>query len=846
MQTIQLLNNGLYEALQNKFGDVRVVHEGQHRTYASFAHGGNIENWGETFRINCPFCGDQRQRLHVSYLFNIRAVTSALRRQPMLKCFNEDCQRNATNVAILAARLAEQGYLPVRRDSLRRANDHASVPASRPIRLPESFQLLCQLRDDHEAIRYVRHRGFDSQELSLSWGVGCSDEPEGGGSFSGHGLIFPILGPSGSGKLSLVGWQARRIREQGFGPAGKYFTARGTRVSQVLYNLHCAADTEGPLVLVEGVLDCFRVGPSAVGLFGKLLSQSKLQQLLSNALGREIVLLLDADARREAVDIKQMLIRTGRVDPAQIGIAKLPGGASDPAEATTEAIWGAIWEALGKPADTPIPWGKIIAVPPQMTRCSSLVREKLGSRIHVDISPAVGPRPRRRDAIMSVSGSSGISLATNHDHASLLQSLGELRHTYCNARESFASIPGLRMSQLPEKFDCIATMDRLLEMHGTGITQPPNRQRSQDSKAPDGSGVIPDGLSFLDNQKALGVLPLVKEKRLQLKRARIFRCYQQVELPLIPILAKMQHNDLLINIDRLRLLVDKRRDQGAAQFVASATKRIEKVRCHLNGLGTQTGRIQASGPNLPGWRRSLRSAIVAHKGNNLIVADQRELHFRIAAAFAADERLLADLAEGLDLHRWTAAQLFSKPEKRITSRERQLGKRLNSALLNGGSISKVGREANIDVASLSNWETVVERRLGALIQWRDEISRQGKQTGFATSSSGRSRRLCEPSSDFGSDAAIGRSAIATVLQGTEADLLKMHLVRLHQGLPKGCKLQLPLHDGVLIEAPKRLVSEAVEVVQSVMQQDSLGLNIPLMTKTGTGSSWAEGSENVVN
>jgi hypothetical protein len=197
-------------------------------------------------------------------------------------------------------------------------------------------------------------RGFDVHALSHCWGVGyCETSPE-NSFFANYRIIIPIwaltpkFAPPGT-LLSqvLVGWQSRAVGD-GDGRE-KYLNPPGLKKSHLLYGLPLAFNTTGPVWICEGATDCWQIGPGAVALFGKTLSEHQKLLTVHHFAGRPIVVLLDRDARKEAEAIQQQLQRARGLSDGdrRVMVLEVPAGRSDPGECTQAEIWDATARALG-------------------------------------------------------------------------------------------------------------------------------------------------------------------------------------------------------------------------------------------------------------------------------------------------------------------------------------------------------------------------------------------------------------------------------------------------------------------------------------------------------------------
>jgi hypothetical protein len=224
-----------------------------------------------------------------------------------------------------------------------------------PIELPRDTIPITQLPDTHPAIAYLRDRGFDPSELQDSWQVGYSDycavsRPP----IAGGRIIIPVWRPAmqfapdtASQPRVLTGWQARAVPEiQPVPGAPKYLSAAGFRKSESLYGLPQALQSIGPIFLCEGVFDAWRLGPGALALFGKTLSNQQKALLGCHFSAREVVVMLDADAAEDARRIRDQLQRVRGPGSPQVVIAMMPSGRTDPGECTQEELVQCLLAAL--------------------------------------------------------------------------------------------------------------------------------------------------------------------------------------------------------------------------------------------------------------------------------------------------------------------------------------------------------------------------------------------------------------------------------------------------------------------------------------------------------------------
>jgi len=292
------LNDKLHRALLRIFGAIRIAKEREPARFRVETGRGD-QRWariipgsgGEEYRVNCPFCGDTRFRLHIGHRVNTADPATGARFGVNLACcFNDGCDLNADAPPEWRRARCEQ-----LRDMLKpyiargmnlRTTRAIAAHKPREMCLPAVHQPLHELPAHHPAMQYLTRRGFDPAILaSESELYYCAHDRN---PFVSGRIIIPIrMG----GKL--VGSQARVVAEP-VADEPKYYTAPGTPKSRVLYNYDHAKETMFG-VIVEGPADAWKVGPQAVAILGSSLSQTQLG-LIGSAWGSTgVALMLDPD-----------------------------------------------------------------------------------------------------------------------------------------------------------------------------------------------------------------------------------------------------------------------------------------------------------------------------------------------------------------------------------------------------------------------------------------------------------------------------------------------------------------------------------------------------------------------
>lgn len=328
-----MLNPGLYNRLKEIFGKVKVVNDGVRLEYkltldpiTNFLKP-VIITFGEAYAVNCPFCvykvyrPDRKMRLYINHHWGVPLPEAPfIKLKELIKCFNEDCVQDE----IFAQQLWDIVYegLPPPQDFYVMPTED-SRGSLEP--LPPSIPIT-SLKYDHPACDFLLKRGFDPYHVGSVYEIGYCDINA--GNLKGH-IVIPV-------KMSgnLVGWQARAI----YPSRRKYYTCKGMRTSRVLYGYDLIPDGYDYVVLVEGIFDVWRVGPPAVALFGTAVSYHHQEILLKRGI-KDVLIMLDADAKQKAEKIAEQLSRYFRVV-----IVNLPEG--DPADFSRDQCWEFISKSL--------------------------------------------------------------------------------------------------------------------------------------------------------------------------------------------------------------------------------------------------------------------------------------------------------------------------------------------------------------------------------------------------------------------------------------------------------------------------------------------------------------------
>lgn len=273
-----------------------------------------------------------------------------------------------------------------------------------------------------------------------------------------------------------------------------------------------------------------------------------------------------------------------------------------------------------------------------------------------------------------------------------------------------------------------------------------------------------------------------------------------------------------------------------------------RIRTSFNQTETRTGRISSLEPNMqnipirtePGSR--MRSFFAAAPGSVLVDADYSQIELRVLAAMAGDETMIRAFAEGEDIHRLTASQVFDMPPLFVTPLMRSRAKAVNFGIVYGISAFSLAKDIGVSVAEADRY---IKQYLETYRGVRDYLERavaEAKRDGFAHTLFGRRRALPELRSDNYNLRAFGeRVAKNMPIQGTAADIIKIAMVRVYRALRQAglrARLILQVHDELIVECPE---SEAQQVRELLVREmtGAVQLAVPMEVDAKIGKNWDE-------
>lgn len=261
---------------------------------------------------------------------------------------------------------------------------------------------------------------------------------------------------------------------------------------------------------------------------------------------------------------------------------------------------------------------------------------------------------------------------------------------------------------------------------------------------------------------------------------------------------------------------------------------------------TATGRLSSTDPNLQNIPvrneegRRIRQAFIAPQDYVIVSADYSQIELRIMAHLSRDQGLLSAFAEGQDIHRATAAEVFGMPLESVSNDQRRSAKAINFGLIYGMSAFGLSRQLNIPRKESQRYMDLYFERYPGVREYMERTRAQAKEQGYVETLEGR--RLYLPdikSSNAARRAGAERAAINAPMQGTAADIIKRAMIAVDawlQAEQPRVRMIMQVHDELVFEVHKDDLTQVSQKIHELME-NSTQLDVPLLVEVGSGENW---------
>ncbi|BCL76740.1 DNA polymerase I [Jeongeupia sp. HS-3] len=273
-----------------------------------------------------------------------------------------------------------------------------------------------------------------------------------------------------------------------------------------------------------------------------------------------------------------------------------------------------------------------------------------------------------------------------------------------------------------------------------------------------------------------------------------------------------------------------------------------RVHTNFSQAVAATGRLSSNDPNLQNIPirtaegRKIREAFIAPPGHKLVSADYSQIELRIMAHLSGDKALLKAFAEGMDVHKATASEVFGVSPLEVSTEQRRYAKTINFGLIYGMSAFGLAAQLEIDRVAAKTFIDRYFAQFPGVAAYMERTRTQAKEQGYVETVFGRRLWLPEiKSSNAGRRAGAERAAINAPMQGTAADLIKRAMIAVDAWLRDAklkSRLVLQVHDELVLEVPDdELELIRIELPKKMAQVAELA--VPLVAEVGVGGNWDE-------
>jgi DNA polymerase-1 len=292
----------------------------------------------------------------------------------------------------------------------------------------------------------------------------------------------------------------------------------------------------------------------------------------------------------------------------------------------------------------------------------------------------------------------------------------------------------------------------------------------------------------------------------------------------------------------------KLRSTYTEKLADNVNPRTGRVHTNYNQATAATGRLSSQDPNLQNIPirteegRRIRQAFVAPPGWKVVAADYSQIELRIMAHLSGDAGLLAAFHGNQDIHRATAAEVFSLPVDQVDTNQRRAAKAINFGLMYGMSAFGLARQLGVGRGEAQDYMARYFSRYPGVREFMDRMREEAHRNGYVETLFGRRLHLDYINSkNQVQRSGAERAAINAPMQGTAADIIKRAMIDVDawlQDQDEAAHMLLQVHDELVFE----IREDRVEVLSAGIRERMAAaaeLSVPLVVDVGVGANWDE-------
>ncbi len=277
-------------------------------------------------------------------------------------------------------------------------------------------------------------------------------------------------------------------------------------------------------------------------------------------------------------------------------------------------------------------------------------------------------------------------------------------------------------------------------------------------------------------------------------------------------------------------------------------KRTGRIHTSYNQAIAATGRLSSNNPNLQNIPirdesgREIRKAFIPDRGNVFLSADYSQIELRLMAHLSDDKGMKEDFLGGHDIHSATAAKIFRVKPEDVRREMRAKAKTANFGIIYGISAFGLSQRLNLSRSEAKELIDGYFESYPGVKKYMERSIERGRKDGYVTTIFGRKRYLRNIQSRnslLRSNAE--RNAINAPIQGAAADIIKIAMINIHNGLKQSglkASMILQVHDELIFEVKESEKDKVRDLVVREMET-ACELSVPLVVEHGFGKNWLE-------
>lgn len=335
--------------------------------------------------------------------------------------------------------------------------------------------------------------------------------------------------------------------------------------------------------------------------------------------------------------------------------------------------------------------------------------------------------------------------------------------------------------------------------------------------------------------------------------------FEQMKLPVLkktptgaPSTAEEVLAELALEYEFPKLITEHR---GLSKLKSTYTDKLPKMvnastgRVHTSyhQAVAATGRLSSTDPNLQNIPirteegRRIRQAFIAPPGKKIVAVDYSQIELRIMAHLSQDKALLDAFANGLDIHRATAAEVFGVNLSDVTTEQRRSAKAVNFGLIYGMSAFGLAKQLGVGRNEAQQYVDRYFERFPGVLNYMERTRKQAHEQGYVETLFGRRLYLPEINAqNMARRKGAERAAINAPMQGTAADIIKKAMIVvdgwLQQQDSAAVTMIMQVHDELVFEVDVDKLDNVIPQLVKLMAQAAT-LDVPLLAEAGHGDNW---------